>query len=182
MATRGRPRKQVPAAFTQGVPAVTERRIRADFDKFLALVRSGVAARRALARVYPPDAPSEDPLASSVSEDDLYRFLRVVDGAREALDLARAEAAHAHADIVGEIAQGEFKDPNRAGVQMKAAQWVASRRDPGAYGERVNVNVTHIDMGDVLRQANERARLALARREHGALIEHSTGAVVADER
>lgn len=73
-------------------------------------------------------------------------------------DEARRESASALIQrLLDTIHNAAGLDPARARVQLDTLKFLIEKLDPDRYGQRTRVDVRHIDMGETLRLAHERA-------------------------
>lgn len=93
---------------------------------------------------------------------DQVRVWRVAGGPERAheWDAAREQSADAYADQVADIVNNPGGDSGIARARLDALKWLASKRNPRAYSDRVDHNVTvkTIDLTRIIEAAN--ARLA----------------------
>ena len=82
---------------------------------------------------------------------------------------AMKESADAFLDKAMDAAENAGKDAKAARVQLAAYQWIAEKRDPERYGQRVrnDINVKTIDLTRIIQDANAR----LIAQQHGRIIE-----------
>ena len=95
---------------------------------------------------------------------DQVRVWRVREQGRSVeWDAAREQSAEAYADQVAEIINKPGADSGIARVKIDGLKWLASKRNPRGYSDRVDHNVTvrTIDLTRIIEAAN--ARLASAR-------------------
>lgn len=85
-------------------------------------------------------------------------------------DAAREQSADAYAERALEVAYNGGSNPAHARVMVDTLKWAAAKRNPRAYSDRVDHNVTvkTIDLTRIIEAAN--ARLAAA--HAGRIIEH----------
>lgn len=84
---------------------------------------------------------------------------------------AMKDSADAFLDRMLEEIDGAGKDAKAARVRLTALQWIAEKRDPDRYGQRIrsDVNVKTVDLTAIIKDAN--ARLIAA--QQGRVIEHT---------
>lgn len=101
--------------------------------------------------------------AAGFNRDLVRAYLANVPNARAEWDEAREASADAFFDQAQEIANSTDGDPKIARVRLQALQWLAGKRNPRVYGERMSHDVTvkHVDLTRVIEAAQ--ARLAGAR-------------------
>ena len=96
---------------------------------------------------------------------DQVRVWRVAGGPERAAewDAAREQSADAYADQVADMVNNPGADSGIARAKLDALKWLASKRNPRSYSDRVDHNVTvrTIDLTRIIEAAN--ARLASAR-------------------
>lgn len=85
---------------------------------------------------------------------------------------AMKESADAFADKALDAAENASRDAKAARVQLATYQWLAEKRDPDRYGQRMrtDVNIKTVDLTKIIQDAN--ARLIAA--QQGRVIEHDT--------
>lgn len=102
--------------------------------------------------------------ARGFSPDMVRAYKRDVANAREQWDDARQQSADAFADEILATIDNSGMDPQHARVRVDALKWLAAKRNPRVYSERVDHNLTvrTVDLTKVIADARERVR---ARRE-----------------
>ena len=95
---------------------------------------------------------------------DQVRVWRVAGGPEKNAEWssAREQSADAYADMVAEVSNNPGADSAAARVKLQGLMWLAAKRNPRAYSDRVDHNVTvkTIDLTRIIEAAN--ARLAAA--------------------
>lgn len=85
---------------------------------------------------------------------------------------AQQAAADSDVDEIKDIADND-PDSQRARNRIDARKWIASKRNPAIYGDRIDLNVNQvIDIGTALAEARKRAMLPVS--DQPKLIEVQT--------
>lgn len=101
-----------------------------------------------------------------VSDMVLFKYRERNPAFQGRLDVAREEAAHKYADSLMKIVTRENIHPGIQRNQMEAYKWLAAKRKPKVYGDRMDINVSaSLDIRHVL-DASEQRILPLL--DHGS--------------
>ena len=88
-------------------------------------------------------------LGKPVSAYYVNRWIHATPERSDAWKAAKQQAADTYADVVAEtiddVRQGKI-DPNSAKVVSSNAQWLAARLSPARWGDRLQVEATHLDV------------------------------------
>ena len=86
---------------------------------------------------------------AKVSVDAIKRWLRSDDEFRTQYAQAREDQADAFADTILETALDGELEPNDRRVRVDALKWLAGKRKPKVYGDRVHAEVSGADGGNL---------------------------------
>lgn len=131
-------------------------KVQAAFPEILQAIRDGARVDRTCA-------------AHGLDRRDVWAYWSKDPKLRAAWYDAMKESADAFLDKAIDAAENAGKDAKAARVQLAAYQWIAEKRDPERYGQRVrnDINVKTIDLTRIIQDAN--ARLIAA--QQGRIIE-----------
>ena len=123
-----------------------------------------------LERIAAGDRVDKSLEALKITRNMVRAYLRDVAGARAEWDDAREASADAYFDELQDVTYNPGSDPAAARVKQQGLMWMAAKRDPRRYSDRVDHNVTvkTIDLTRIIEAAN--ARLASARVIDGQVV------------
>lgn len=102
-----------------------------------------------------------------ISRHQMWRYREKYPTFDHAVTRAQMEGVEAQTDLLLS-AHEDYKDPQRAKVMSDNVKWLASRRKPETYGDRLDLNVTErVDVGGALIEARKRAALPVCDQESG---------------
>lgn len=107
----------------------------------------------------------ESTRALGFSPDMLRAYRRDNPDAAADWELARQQSADAFADDILATIDNSVLDPQSARVRVDALKWLAAKRNPRVYSDRVdhNVNVRTVDLTRVIADARARVEARRAR-------------------
>lgn len=103
--------------------------------------------------------------AAGFSPDMIRAYRRDNPAAAADWELARQQSADSYADEILATIDNPATDPQHARVRVDALKWLAAKRNPRVYSDRVdhNVNVRTVDLTRVIADARARVQARRAR-------------------